>query len=110
MQNRIDRLENLVLSLMSNGAQSAGSAAAAEMLSNAREALSGAQAVEEDRRARERHMQDDNDVELSRSVGVMAVKNDKQFYASEAHWWAILSDVSQSRSSFNPCDCRLTSI
>jgi len=94
MQNRIDRLESLVLSLMTNGAQSGGSAAAAEMLSNARDAASESQEVEDDRQMRERHLQEDSDIELSRSVGVMKVQNDKQFFASEAHWWAILSDVS----------------
>jgi len=91
---------------MTNGAQSAGPAAAAEMLSNARKALSETQAMEDDRQTRERHLQEDSDIELSRSVGVMAVKNDKQFYASEAHWWAILSDVSPSKA-FLPRDHRL---
>jgi len=93
MQDRIDRLEGLVLSVMTNGAQSGRSAAAAEMLSNARDAASESQEVEDDRQMRERHLQEDSDIELSRSVGVMKVQNDKQFFASEAHWWAILSDV-----------------
>ena len=40
---------------------------------------------------------DDSEVDqVSRSIGVMKVQNDRQFYASEAHWWAILSDVSTS--------------
>lgn len=97
MQNRIDRLESLVLSLVTNGSQAAGPAAAAELLSNARNALSETQDMEDDRQLRERNLQEDSDIELSRSVGVMNVKNDRQFFASEAHWWAILSDVSSSR-------------
>lgn len=83
MQTRIDRLENLVLSLMTNGAQAVSPEEAATALSPLKAAEEGT------------YPQEDSEVEhVSESIGVMKVMNDRQFFASEAHWWAILSDVS----------------
>jgi len=99
MQTRIDRLENLVLSLVTSGGQAGGPIAAAALLDRTRSNLSleTAQEEEDDTMMKERPPQEDgSDIErVAQSIGVMKVQNDRQFYASEAHWWAILSDVSQ---------------
>ena len=98
MQNRIDRLEGLVLSLMTNGAQSAGPAAAAAALSAS--ASSGSAEyprdldVEDDDMIKEEGEDGESETEqVARSFGVMRVDNDKSMYVGEAHWATILSDV-----------------
>lgn len=114
MQNRIDRLENLVLSLMTNGGSgtgaggpTAGPAAAAAALSASRSPTSMATGLSNELDAQDQDMdaKDDNEVDseveqMSRSIGVMKVQNDRQFFASEAHWWAILSDIAEVKSYF----------
>jgi hypothetical protein len=93
MQNRIDRLESLVLSLMTNGNQSAGPAAAVAALSN--ESATSGQSV------RDIEVGDDagdgqNDSEtesVTKSFGIMKVDNNKSYYISEAHWASVLNDV-----------------
>ena len=98
MQNRIDRLEGLVLSLMTNGAQSAGPAAAAAALS-ARASSGSAEYpqdldVDDDDMIKEEEEDAESETEqVSRSFGVMRVDNEKSMYYGEAHWAAILSDV-----------------
>ncbi len=95
MQNRIDRLESLVLSLMTNGSQAAGPAAAATAILGSRTAgsLDDSQVLEDDDMNEEQRDEDSDVEQVSRSIGIMKVQNDRQFYASEAHWYAILSDV-----------------
>lgn len=94
MQNRIDRLENLVLSLMTNGSQAVSPEAAAAVLSRNRPSVGGSSEQAEVDDGKYGPREDDSEIEqVSRSIGVMKVHNDRQFYASEAHWWAILSDV-----------------
>ncbi len=95
MQNRIDRLESLVLSLMTNGSQAAGPAAAATAILGSRTAgsLDDSQVLEDDDMNEEQRDEDSDVEQVSRSIGIMKVQNDRQFYASEAHWFAILSDV-----------------
>jgi len=44
---------------------------------------------------------EDADLEnVSRSIGVLKVANDRQFYASEGHWWTILSDIAEVKRYF----------
>lgn len=98
MQNRIDRLEGLVLSLMSTGNPAASQAAAA--------ALNGARSIATDQSqdmdqdvdgidGKHGPRDEDSEVErVSNSIGIMKVQNDRNIYASEGHWYAILSDVS----------------
>lgn len=91
MQNRIDRLEGLVLSLMTNGAQSPGPTAAMETLSAG--GSSDSKPETEDTKVPE----DESDTEqVTRSFGVMKfdTQSQKSYYVSEAHWASILSDVS----------------
>lgn len=101
MQNRIDRLEGLVLALMTNGSQAVGADEARAAIRD-RPSLGGSSEQTQDSKAMRDGMRDD-DSELehvSRSIGVMKVQNDRQFYASEAHWWAILADVWASITFF----------
>jgi hypothetical protein len=102
MQNRIDRLEGLVLSLMTNGPQAAGPAAAAAAIAgNTAASVSGSSQdpaidgengdmIEEDGN------EEDSEVDhVTKGMGVMKVDpNGKAFFASEAHWYAILGEVS----------------
>ena len=99
MQNRIDRLEGLVLSLMSTGNPGAAQAAQAA-LGGARSGESiGSGEMDQDQDGidggRQGTRDDDSEVErVSNSIGIMKVQNDRNIYASEGHWYAILSDVS----------------
>ena len=105
MQGRIDRLENLVLSLMTNGSSPDSRAAAAALAAAAGSSTGSAepsQEMEEDGYIEDRRKEEDSEVEqVSNSIGVMKVANDRQIYASEAHWFAILSDISEVKSYFN---------
>lgn len=101
MQNRIDRLESLVLAMMTNGSQGAAPAGAPPaVMSGPRSAESTdmSQDMEEVDNTEEkvRSLRDeDSEVErVSKDMGVMKVHNDRQMYASDGHWYAILSDVS----------------
>jgi hypothetical protein len=99
MQNRIDRLEGLVLSLMTNGAQSAGPAAAAAALSastsNGTPDDPQEYDVDEDDMVKDEVRDDESETDqVTKSFGVMKVDNNKSMYFGEAHWATILSDVS----------------
>lgn len=100
MQNRIDRLENLVLSLMTNGSQNAGAAAAQAAISSARSnsigATSGGHSIDADGESiMQENDGEDSDVnDVSSRIGIMKVDNGKAVYASDAHWYSILADVS----------------
>ncbi|OCK77609.1 hypothetical protein K432DRAFT_407162 [Lepidopterella palustris CBS 459.81] len=103
MQNRIDRLEGLVLSLMTNGAQSAGPTAAAAAIAGSMNGgsaehpyeISGPDSIKEEDEG------EDSEVEqVAKSIGVMKVDNNKAVFASEAHWYAILGEISEVKSYF----------
>jgi hypothetical protein len=106
MQNRIDRLENLVLSLMTNGPQAAGPAAAAAALAQTGSAAtassvsgsSGFPVDTEDTNHDDMDF-DDGDTEVNdvaKSIGFMKVDGAKSMYISEAHWFNILAEVSNA--------------
>lgn len=105
MQNRIDRLEGLVLSLMTNGAQSAGPAAAQAAIANSLNTASSdgqfnltgfdigmsngqPESIPEEDAGEESEMEN-----VTKSIGVMKVNNNHTVFASEAHWYAILGEV-----------------
>ncbi|KAI4120207.1 MAG: hypothetical protein LQ338_007178 [Usnochroma carphineum] len=109
MQNRIDRLEGLVLSLMTNGAQSAGPAAANRSLSMSESTGSmgyppnfDADGVNNDNSM----MRPDGEGEASetdqvaQSLGVLKVYDNKSYYFGEAHWAAILQDIAEVKNYF----------
>lgn len=100
MQNRIDRLEGLVLSLMTNGAQSAGPVAAAAAVSRSQSDSAGSfppeQDQEDDNMIKEEDEDGDSDVDgVASSLGVLKVDADKgkYFYMGDSHWNMVLSDV-----------------
>lgn len=98
MQNRIDRLEGLVLSLMTNGSPSAGPAAAMAALSGSDSAGSvhhsnsvSVSANEEDGPV---GPEESDTEQVTKSFGIMKVDNNKSYYISDAHWASVLNDVS----------------
>ena len=97
MQNRIDRLESLVLSLMTNGAQSTGPSAATAVISGSGSSGSRQNTAEVDINEGDMYGKDDeSDTEqVTKSFGIMKVdnKNEKSYYVSEAHCFSILNDV-----------------
>ena len=115
MQNRIDRLESLVLSLMTNGSQSAGPTAAAAAISatgplTSGGSVSGSSAafpldvdgdnvIKEDA---EGQQNEENEVDqVAKSIGVMKVDNNKAIFVPEAHWYSILAEISEVKSWFS---------
>jgi hypothetical protein len=106
MQNRIDRLEGLVLSLMTNGAQSAGPAAAAAAISRSQSDSITSSSYppkldqEDDDMIKEEDEGDDSEVEgVTSSLGVLKVDTDKgnTLYFGDSHWHMVLADVSVLR-------------
>lgn len=94
MQNRIDRLEGLVLSLMTNGAQAAGPAAAVAAISQS-EGSTRMDADQEDDMIKEED--EDSEVDgVANSLGVLKVDADKgkSMYVGDSHWHLVLQDVS----------------
>ena len=104
MQNRIDRLEGLVLSLMTNGAQSSGPAAANRTLSmtNSTGSMDQSSIIdidEGDSRNSSMYRPDGEEAEsetdqMAQSLGVLKVYDNKPLYFGEAHWATVLQDVS----------------
>jgi hypothetical protein len=105
MQNRIDRLEGLVLSLMTNGAQSAGPAAAQAAIASSLNNASADQNFDMNNMSSgisnghpesipEEDAGEESEMEtVTKSIGVMKVNNNQTIFASEAHWYAILGEV-----------------
>ena len=95
MQNRIDRLEGLVLSLMTNGSQSAGPSAAMAAISGGSSASSTrfSHDLDAEEEAMEGAEESDTD-QVTKSFGIMKMDNNKSYYISDAHWASVLSDVS----------------
>lgn len=101
MQNRIDRLEGLVLSLMTNGAQSAGPAAAVAAISRSTSDSVGSAPVnlgfeQDDDMVKEEEEEGDSDIEsVSNSFGVLKVDSEKHksMYFGDSHWHMVLADV-----------------
>lgn len=118
MQNRIDRLEGLVLSLMTNGSQAAGPAAAAQALSTGTSTIgSGSLGPNLDNELDETTMMEAEDAEadedgqeaesetdgVTKSFGIMKVDTERQktFYIGEAHWAALLNEIGEVKNYFN---------
>lgn len=97
MQNRIDRLEGLVLSLMTNGSQSAAPAAAQRALSLQSSSASAEYPQDVDIDEVEENsgpMGEESETDqVVQSLGIMKVDNNKTFYFGDTHWATILSDV-----------------
>jgi hypothetical protein len=112
MQNRIDRLEGLVLSLMTNGSQAVGPAAAAQALSAGESSIgSGSLGPNLDNELDDSGMMDD-DVDgqepesetdgVTKSFGILKVDAERQktFYVGEAHWAVLLNEIGEVKNYF----------
>ncbi|KAI0506853.1 fungal-specific transcription factor domain-containing protein [Xylaria bambusicola] len=112
MQNRIDRLEGLVLSLMHGGANiDAPTAAAAAEATSARNAsLSNADSASSARLDRDNEEMtadvdeeaSDVDENLAESLGVLKVDADlgKSMYVGQEHWHTLLADVTEVKNFY----------
>jgi hypothetical protein len=108
MQNRIDRLEGLVLSLMTNGGPGDGAAAARAAISTSRSNslstasdlkldVEGSDMIQEENENGE----EDSDVEqVSKGIGIMKVDNGRAVFASDAHWYAIMAEIGEVKKYF----------
>ncbi|PNY24055.1 transcriptional regulatory protein [Tolypocladium capitatum] len=102
MQNRIDRLEGLVLSLMHNGANvdSATARASASVSRSVTDSGSSAKIDQEEAVMAD----DDSDVDdnLATSLGVLKVDTDKgkSMYLGQEHWHLILADIAEVKNYF----------
>jgi hypothetical protein len=96
MQNRIDRLEGLVLSLMTNGSHSEGPTAAMAAISGTGSNAGSGQHVHDLEIDDDVPIQEESDTEqVTKSFGIMKVdNNNKSYYISDAHWASVLSEVS----------------
>lgn len=116
MQNRIDRLEGLVLSLMTSGSTPVSAAAAVSALASTGPSTGESDSLEHgldadhDKDMDESQMSDDNgDREdesetdgVTKSFGILKVDAEKQktFYVGEAHWAALLSEIGEVKNYF----------
>ena len=108
MQDRIDRLEGLVLSLMTNGSQAPGPAAASRALSlNSSSGSMGyprdveIDGEEEEGIIRGSGAEESETDQVAQSLGVMKVDNTKSMYFGDAHWAAILNDIKEVKTYFS---------
>lgn len=105
MQNRIDRLENLVLSLMNNGSTAGGALNGAPLnpplqypgsmgnndpsRGDTSQADSGTMSAIDDGESYESDTE-----QVTKSLGVMKVASENNaYYFSDAHWLSVLGDV-----------------
>lgn len=114
MQNRIDRLEGLVLSLMHGGANIDTSSSVAAAAATAATSVSGdprasvadtsSSKNEKDENSMRDEPEGDSDVEdnLANSLGVLKVDADKgkSMYMGQEHWATLLADISEVKSFF----------
>ncbi|WYZ34858.1 hypothetical protein EsH8_I_001134 [Colletotrichum jinshuiense] len=113
MQNRIDRLEGLVLSLMHGGANidpstaaAAGAVAGTSTSKSNTDSTPHSAKVDGDDEAQMRDDEDDDsdpDGELATSLGVLKVDTEqgKSMYVGQEHWHTILKDISEVKSYFS---------
>ncbi|KAL7930832.1 fungal-specific transcription factor domain-containing protein [Trichoderma chlorosporum] len=106
MQNRIDRLEGLVLSLMHGGANvdPASAAAAGRAASTSQSLTDSGSSAKAGREEGVTMAEDDSDTEegLAASLGVLKVDPDKgkSMYIGQEHWHSILADISEVKNYF----------
>ena len=96
MQNRIDRLEGLVLSLMTNGSPSTGPAAAMAAISGngSTDSTHDSNDIDVDENEAPAGLEESDTEQVTKSFGIMKVDNNKSYYISDAHWVSVLHDVS----------------
>jgi hypothetical protein len=103
MQNRIDRLESLVLSLMTNGSQAAGPSAAHAAINSSRSnslATSIGMPLDPHRDIIREEGEDSDINDVAQDIGIMKIDGAKAFFVPDAHWFAILSDIAEVKNYF----------
>ncbi|KAK2758715.1 hypothetical protein FQN54_003405 [Arachnomyces sp. PD_36] len=100
MQNRIDRLEGLVLSIMTNGPQSAGTSAANAAISGGGSSSSGPNTHDVDLNDDDMRGDESDTERVTKSFGIMKVDNNKSLYISDSHWASVLHEISEVRQYF----------
>ncbi|KFY71765.1 hypothetical protein V499_08061 [Pseudogymnoascus sp. VKM F-103] len=112
MQNRIDRLEGLVLSLMTNGSNAPGPTAAVAAVASERSgSTSTSTAVDDGEMEKIKEEEDDGDGEeggesdvdaVANSFGVLKVdaETEKTMYIGDSHWHLVLADIAEVRNYF----------
>lgn len=112
MQNRIDRLEGLVLSLMTNGSSAPGASAANAAISAASSSIgSGSLGPNLDSTLDDSAMLEDQNLNnepesetdgVTKSLGILKVDHEKQktFYIGEAHWAALINEIGEVKNYF----------
>ena len=108
MQNRIDRLEGLVLSLMHGGANVDTGAAAVgngpPTSQSLTDSCSSAKNYQDEEAAMADDDEDDSDGEddLVQSIGFLKMDTDKgkSLYIGQEHWHTILADISEVKNYF----------
>jgi len=105
MQNRIDRLEDLVLSLMtsSTGVSAAAAQAAINNTQGTNSIGETSQTTDSLSYDKESEpIEEESEVEdVSQGVGLMKVDGSKVYFASDSHWMALLANVGVSRRLMN---------
>ncbi|KKA30213.1 hypothetical protein TD95_001915 [Thielaviopsis punctulata] len=112
MQNRIDRLEGLVLSLMHGGSQvntttSPGSGPSTASVGGPPSLTSKSTTTSpletDNRMDDDENEDDDEDEQLAVSLGLLKVDNQRgrSLYIGEQHWHAILADISEVKTFFS---------
>ncbi|KAI1916806.1 hypothetical protein LOZ58_006683 [Ophidiomyces ophidiicola] len=98
MQNRIDRLESVVLSLMTNSAQHPGSGPVNEAVSGKVDGIAPQHCPPDV--ANDRRNEESDTEQVTKSFGILKVdaQNQKSYYISEAHWTSILNDIAEVRN------------
>ncbi|OAF59293.1 hypothetical protein VC83_04350 [Pseudogymnoascus destructans] len=109
MQNRIDRLEGLVLSLMTNGSTAPGPTAAVAAERSGSTSTSTAvddgemEKIKEEEEYGEGDEGGESDVDaVANSFGVLKVdaETEKTMYIGDSHWHLVLSDIAEVRNYF----------
>ncbi|KAL7275270.1 hypothetical protein RUND412_001798 [Rhizina undulata] len=111
MQSRIDRLEGLVLSLMSGNGTAVSPRDRERFTSSERRDLRASKGLEDEdlddmamrsvhEEAHETDEVEDDVEEVRGALGVMKVHCGRSFYRGETHWAAILSEITEVKNFF----------
>ena len=108
MQNRIDRLEGLVLSLMTSGSQSGSTAVAQAAIHTSRsDSISTTSDTKLDSGSinmiteEPDGTEEESEVEgIAHRLGIMKMDGNKTVFASDGHWYAILGEIAEVKKYF----------
>ncbi|KAI5796538.1 fungal-specific transcription factor domain-containing protein [Geopyxis carbonaria] len=99
MQNRIDRLEGLVLSLMNANGTSSGDSTGDSSGGKRLDSDEGGMMEEEEEEAEEATVEEEVE-DVRNALGFMKVHGGKSYYRGETHWMALLSEITEVKKFF----------